>query len=217
MNPSEAAVDRLIGILLKGRFRGYGPGISEETHALQCATRAGDAGEPREIIAACLLHDLGRLLRRPVLGAGDHGFVADHEQIGAEELAGSFGPEVSEPVRLHTEAKRYLSWREPAYVRGLGITARRHLAWQGGPMTDAEALEFEVHPHFAATLRVRRYDDASRGAGYPCAGLEAFRGLLMGLRRGVGPGKEGQRAGGRGRQRRTEEALAALQALPVVP
>lgn len=173
----------LIAVFRRQGRRPYTLGITEEQHALRCATLAGDAGEPPELIAACLLHDFGRLLAvtHPEDPVRSH--VADHAQLGAAFLARWFEPAVTEPIRLHTEAKRYLSWLEPDYANALPTPSRRSLSAQGGTLTDAEALEFEVQPHFSAAVRVRRYDDLAARQSFPTPPLGAFRLMLEVLAR----------------------------------
>ncbi len=158
--------------------RQYGERVTELQHALQSATLAGDAGETPEVIAACLLHDFGHLLHDLGEDIAERGINTRHEEVGAARLNSWFGPEVVEPIRLHAEAKRYLCWKENDYFHGLSEASRRSLALQGGPMTDAEALEFEVNPHFERAIRVRRYDDLAKVPALPTPGLEAFRSLL---------------------------------------
>ena len=147
-------------------------------HALQCATFAKRAGEPPAIIAACLLHDYGHLCHDLGEDIAVRGVDALHENVGANRLAKFFAPEVVEPVRLHVAAKRYLCWREPGYFGGLSDASRRSLELQGGPMTDAEGLEFERHPHCEAAVRCRRYDDQGKVVNMATPGLEAFRAVL---------------------------------------
>lgn len=165
---------------LHGQHR-VGEAVTEELHALQCATLAGDAGESSEVIASCLLHDYGRLLIRACGKPPDHETDLRPGFVGAHRLGGWFGPEVVEPIRLQAEAMRYLCWRETGYLRTLSDASRWRLALQGGAMTDAEALHFEVNPHFPAALRVRRYDDLGMAPRVIAPAMEAFRALLQSL------------------------------------
>ncbi len=113
---------------LHGQHR-IGEEVTEELHALQCATLAGGAGDSSEVIAPCLLHDFGRLL----ICAG--GKPPDRETdvrpglVGAHRLAAWFDPEVVEPIRLQAEAmrQRWLANRPAAPGRGgrPGSTLRR--------------------------------------------------------------------------------------------
>ena len=169
------------GLFLAFRERGhkmYGEAVTELQHAPQCATFAKRAGEAPKIIAACLLHDYGHLCHELGEDIAERGVDALHENIGANKLSKHFAAEVVEPVRLHVAAKRYLCWSEPKYRTGLSEASRRSLELQGGPMTDAEAREFEQHPHYELAVRCRRYDDKGQIAGMETPDLEAFRPML---------------------------------------
>lgn len=181
MSRASTIVTEIFAVYRQRGHRQYGEDVTEEQHGLQCATLAGDAGESPEVIAACLLHDYGHLLHDLGEDVAEQGIDARHEELGANRLAGWFPPEVVEPIRLHADAKRYLCWKENSYYHGLTEASRRSLELQGGPMTDAEALEFEVNPHFERAVRVRRYDDLGKVPGMPTPALETFRRLLESL------------------------------------
>jgi phosphonate degradation associated HDIG domain protein len=156
----------------------YGEAVTELQHALQCATFAERAGEAPHIIAACLLHDYGHLCHELGEDIAERGVDALHENVGANKLSKFFAAEVVEPVRLHVVAKRYLCWSESEYLTELSEASQRSLALQGGPMTDAEALAFELNPHHDAAVRCRRYDDMGKIAGMETPDLETFRPML---------------------------------------
>jgi gamma-butyrobetaine dioxygenase len=96
--------------------------------------------------------------------ASDQGRDDAHEAIGAKFLARWFGPEVSEPVRLHVQAKRYLCRVQPDYLDNLSPLSQRTLQIQGGPMTEEEARAFEHLPFFEDAVRLRRWDEAGKEA-----------------------------------------------------
>ena len=79
----------------------------------------------------------------------------NHGERGGHWLAQWFPESVSEPVRLHVAAKRYLCAAEPAYFGQLSEASVYTLSVQGGPMSDAEAREFEREPSAAGTTRPR--------------------------------------------------------------
>lgn len=158
--------------------RHYGESVTEIEHALQCATFAQRAGEAPHVVAACLLHDYGHLCHDFGEDIADLGVDARHENIGANGLSRLFVEEVVEPVRLHVTAKRYLCWKDPGYHAGLSDASRKSLQLQGGPMTEAEALEFERHPHYEAAVRLRRYDDLGKVANMTIPDFEEFRTTL---------------------------------------
>jgi gamma-butyrobetaine dioxygenase len=86
---------------------------------------------------------------------------------------------------LHVAAKRYLCAAEPGYFGLLSAESVRTLAAQGGPMSAAEAAEFEAHPYFADAVAVRRWDEAAKDPGITPPGFGRFAGLLRGLLRGA--------------------------------
>ena len=87
----------------------YGEGVSQLEHALQCAACAERDGASAALIAATLLHDIGHLIHDLPVDIADQGIDAQHESLGSAFLSQYFGPDVTEPVRLHVAAKRYLA------------------------------------------------------------------------------------------------------------
>ncbi len=85
---------------------------------------------------------------------------------------------MTEPIRLHVPAKRYLCTTDPAYLEGLSPTSVLSLELQGGTFSEAEARAFEANPHFERALQLRRYDDLGKVAGMEVPDLEHFRPCL---------------------------------------
>jgi gamma-butyrobetaine dioxygenase len=139
-----------------------GEPVTQAQHMLQAAALAEGAGAGPELVAAALLHDVGHFTgavsgHQPMSGTDNR-----HGDQGADWLAQWFGPGVTEPVRLHVAAKRYLCAVEPGYFGGLSEASVYTLRLQGGPMTPAEGAEFEASPWCQAALRLRRWDDAAK-------------------------------------------------------
>jgi predicted HD phosphohydrolase len=87
---------------------------------------------------------------------------ARHGSGGAQWLSQWFGPAVTEPVRLHVAAKRYLCAAEPGYFDLLSPESVRTLALQGGPMTPDQVTAFEALPYARDAVAVRRWDDQAK-------------------------------------------------------
>ncbi|WP_396592642.1 HD domain-containing protein [Brevundimonas sp. R86498] len=165
MSP-EPFVASILQLLERSGGDHYGEAVTQLDHALQTAHHARDANEPDSLVAAALLHDIGHLLQKQGQDAADRGVDALHERIGAAWLAQGFGPDVTEPVRLHVEAKRYLATREPGYADALSPASRQSLALQGGAMSAVEAEAFEVHPPFRAGRPAAALRRTGQGRGH---------------------------------------------------
>jgi len=123
-------------------------------HMRQAGALAEAAGVEGALVAAALLHDIGHLL-------GDS--TEDrHGEAGARWLSQWFGTTVTEPVRLHVPAKRYLTGADADYLGLLSAESVRTLSLQGGPMTAAEVTAFEELPFFRDAVAVRRWDDQAK-------------------------------------------------------
>ena len=163
--------------------------VSVAQHLLQAAALAVAAGAPDALVAAALLHDTGHLRGadpladepelsgRELMGGTDN----DHGERGAAWLARWFPPAVTEPVRLHVAAKRYLCAAEPGYAGLLSPASVYTLSLQGGPMTAAEAAAFAAAPYAAGAVAVRRWDDAAKDPAAEVPGFAWYRPLLDGL------------------------------------
>ncbi|AUG80223.1 gamma-butyrobetaine dioxygenase [Kitasatospora sp. MMS16-BH015] len=179
-----AVLERRLDVLdtLAELFAGEGAGeyLGEEVtmaqHMLQAGALAEAAGAPDHLVAASLLHDVGHFG-----GSGlelMRGADNRHSHTGADWLAHHFGPEVTEPIRLHVAAKRYLCAVEPTYRASLSEASEYTLQVQGGPMSPAEAAEFAALPGAADAVTVRRWDDLAKDAAAPTPAFEHFRPLL---------------------------------------
>ena len=172
---AEDVVEALAALLEGKGQRQYGlAGVSQLQHALQAALLAEHAGCGPALIAAALLHDVGHMVH----GLGDDpaadGVDDRHEALGHAYLARFFGPEVSEPVRLHVAAKRYLCGTEPDYFGRLAPDSVRSLALQGGPMSPEEVSVFDALPHAADAVRLRRFDEAAKVRDLPTPPVSHF-------------------------------------------
>lgn len=175
MNP----VDSIFEIYRsEGRIDYGNERVSQTAHALQCAMRAEQDGAPAHLIAAALLHDIGHLAKPARRGASSRGPDARHEAVGSKLLSAWFGADVTEPVRWHVAAKRYLTATEPGYFEELSPGSVRSLAVQGGPFGDRQAARFIRRPYACDAIRVRRWDEQAKVPGLETPPLEHFRAHL---------------------------------------
>ena len=156
----------------------FGERVSMTQHGLQAAWFAQVERAPEPLIIAGLLHDVGHLLEAVPDDLADWTSDARHEETGARWLAGRFGPEISEPVRLHVPAKRYLCATDAGYLRCLSSASVHTLALQGGPMSVEETRAFEREPYYREAVRVRHWDDQGKVAGLTVPPLEAYLDML---------------------------------------
>jgi [1-hydroxy-2-(trimethylamino)ethyl]phosphonate dioxygenase len=156
-----------IGELLTLRADGpYGlHDVTQRQHALQSAWLAERQGCPDALIVASLLHDVGHLVHDLGENPAAEGVDDRHEERGHEFLAAWFGSEVTEPVRLHVAAKRYLCAKEPDYFARLSPDSVLSLRLQGGPMSAEEVVGFEALPQHAAAVQLRRFDEEAKVKG----------------------------------------------------
>ena len=166
-----------------------GEPVSQTEHALQTALAAERAGAPATLLASALLHDYGHLVHSLDEDAAEHGIDTAHEEVGAEWLESRFLPAVTEPMRLHVAAKRYLCAVHDAYVRSLSDASRRSLELQGGPFSPAEVRAFEGRPFWSDAVRLRRWDDIAKVRGLPTPPLEHYRPALVASLRPAAPAR----------------------------
>ena len=190
MSTMMTPVDQIAELLASAGAGNYlGEPVTVAQHLLQAAALAEAAAAPPALVCAALLHDVGHLRGgdpladeielsgRDLMAGTDN----DHGERGAGWLARWFPPALTEPVRLHVAAKRYLCAAEPGYFAQLSPASVYTLSVQGGPMSGAEARAFEAGPYAADAIAVRRWDDLAKDPDAAVPGFERYRELLEGL------------------------------------
>jgi phosphonate degradation associated HDIG domain protein len=161
----------------------FGEEVSMTEHGLQAAYFARQAGASDALVVAALLHDIGHLLGRVPGDIAEWKADAHHELSGARWLARRLRSEVSEPVRLHVPAKRYLCATDAGYFARLSAASVHTLALQGGPMSAHEVAQFESERYFREAVCVRRWDDEGKVAGLATPPLTEYTTLIEQLLR----------------------------------
>lgn len=164
----------------------FGERVSMTEHGLQAAHFARESGAGAALIVAALLHDIGHLVEDVAQHIADWTTDAGHERVGAAWLAQRFPPQVSEPVRLHVPAKRYLLTTDAGYMRKLSPASVVTLKLQGGPMSPDEAARFETEPFHRDSILIRRCDDRGKVAGLATPGLAEFAPMIEALALALG-------------------------------
>lgn len=182
---AETAADRIIDeIATWFNARGnrmYGEAVTELAHALQCAEAARQRGASEAVIIACLLHDIGHLMHDRGEDIAEQGVDMRHEIIGEKHLRKFFPDDVTRPVGLHVDAKRYLCTVDEGYLEGLSYASRLSLELQGGLMTPAECAAFEADPFHAEAVLLRRCDEEGKRTDLTPPALESYFPMLRRL------------------------------------
>ncbi len=169
------AVEAIAELFAGPGARDYlGEPVTIGIHMRQAGALAEAAGAQGSLVAAALLHDIGHLRQ-----ATD----SRHGDAGAQWLSQWFGEAVTEPVRLHVAAKRYLCATEPGYFGQLSEESVRTLALQGGPMTAGQVASFEALPFARDAVAVRRWDDKAKDPAVIPPEFSQFGPLLRTLAR----------------------------------
>jgi gamma-butyrobetaine dioxygenase len=158
-----------------------GEDVTMIQHQLQAGALAMGCGDG--LVVAALLHDIGHVIGRDEGGTDATEALADerdarHDASGARWLSRWFGPEVTEPVRLHVAAKRFLVATERDYAEKLSSASVHTLRLQGGPMSQQEVREFEAFPYASVAVALRRLDEAAKDGSWVAPGLDDHRDLL---------------------------------------
>ena len=173
--------DEIIEIFrVKGGEDYAGEEITQLEHACQAAQLAEQQGFDDEVILAALLHDLGHLLSEDEEDDMDGFGVKDHEAVGANFLKEKgFSEKVTTLVNSHVAAKRYLCFANKRYFENLSEASKMTLAFQGGPMTEAEAKAFEQNPLKNLIIRMRTWDEEAKLTDVPVPSLQVYKDMIV--------------------------------------
>jgi phosphonate degradation associated HDIG domain protein len=149
----------------RGSEEYLGEPVSMGEHMLQGATIAEQNGQPEEIIVGVLLHDIGHFTSEFGTFTMEDTEDRHHEDAGAEVLERFFPSVITDCVRYHVAAKRYLCATRPEYYSLLSEASVHSLRLQGGPMSAEKVAEFEMNPHLKQIIAVRYLDDAGKRPG----------------------------------------------------
>lgn len=176
----QPQLKRTLDILTTKGNTQYGQeAVSQLEHALQCATLAETADCSPNLVVACLLHDLGHLLHDLGEDITERGLDDCHEARAMPLLQTLFNPFVTEPIRLHVDAKRYLCAVDLVYWDALSPASKRSLELQGGRFSPKAAASFITQPYAEAAVQLRIWDDRAKVANLPTPDLEHFTPILV--------------------------------------
>ena len=181
--PRAGTLDEVLALYERWGTKRYDEEVTQLEHALQTAALAEADGAPDALVAAALLHDVGHLLE---LAAGRFRTELDrrHEDTGADWLADLLPTSVTDPIRLHVLAKRYLCTVDAGYAATLSPGSTASLARQGGVLDEEGAAAFAARPGAAEAVALRRWDDRGKVVDLEVGDLAGHRPRLDRLCRG---------------------------------
>lgn len=158
-----------------------GEPISQIEHACQSAQLAEAEGFDEEVILAAFFHDIGHLCAKEGVFESMDGYgVKRHEQIGADFLRSKgFSEKIARLVENHVQAKRYLTFKYPAYYEALSEASKKTLEFQGGKMTATEAVKFENDTLFSLSIQMRTWDEKAKEIGVELPDLNKYKQMAI--------------------------------------
>ena len=163
-NNSALIVNEIFSLYEKHGDEDYiGEPVSQIEHMSQAAALAAQGGYDDEVILAAFFHDIGHLCASNETESMNGMGVVDHEKLGADYLLErGFSERLTELVKSHVIAKRYLTYKFPEYYEKLSPASRVTLDFQGGVMSAEEAADFESHPDAELMVQLRYFDDNAK-------------------------------------------------------
>jgi len=158
-----------------------GEPVTMAQHMLQGATIAKNNGENELIIVAALLHDIGHFTSEFGMFSMDDTVDKQHEAAGASVLEDFFPTLITDCVRYHVAAKRYLCATRPEYLELLSEASAHSLMLQGGPMNKTEIADFEKNPNLEQIIAVRYLDDAGKSANMQTPSFSDFAPMVQNI------------------------------------
>ena len=186
MATQDQQPDQIIDFILnlfahRGAQEYMGETVTMSQHMEQSAACAVADGAPDSLVIAALLHDIGHFIGEHPIEALENGIDNVHEEAGARYLEPFFPASITEPIRLHVAAKRYLCATDKDYFGELSDASVNSLKVQGGPMSPAEVEQFEANPYHKQAVKLRLYDDDGKIAGLEIKPVTEYRTTLESL------------------------------------
>jgi 2-amino-1-hydroxyethylphosphonate dioxygenase (glycine-forming) len=177
MSP-DSIVAEIFGLYEKYGSADYiGEPISQLEHMSQSAQLAMDEGFDDEVVLASFFHDIGHIcvMSNEENDMGGFG-VKSHERIGADYLREKGFPErVAKLVENHVQAKRYLTFKYPDYLKQLSEASKKTLEFQGGVMSEGEAALFEQDLLFETSILMRKWDELAKETNLPIIPMSTMK------------------------------------------
>ena len=174
---SREIIDKIIKKYQTNKDFYLGEKVTISEHMIQTAMLAEKNNSPQSLICACLLHDIGHFIIKDPDQLVSKSVDGKHEDIAFDFLKNYFKPEVTEPIKLHVNAKRYLC-RENSYYNLLSKASRVSLKLQGGKMNNDEAQKFVLLKHHKDAITLRKYDDEGKIPNMKIKNINDYKELI---------------------------------------
>ena len=175
---SREIIDKIIKKYQTNKNFYLGEKVTIAEHMIQTAMLAEKNNSPQSLICACLLHDIGHFIIKDPDQLVSKSVDGKHEDIAFNFLKNYFKPEVTEPIKLHVNAKRYLC-REKSYYNLLSKASKISLELQGGKMNNDEAQKFVLLKHHKDAITLRKYDDEGKIPNMKIKNINDYKELIV--------------------------------------
>lgn len=184
MDSKQTVIDEVFDLYQQyGQADYIGEPVSQIEHMSQSAqlAMAGNYGD--EVILAAFFHDIGHICVQATDEQSMAGYgIKSHEKIGADFLRAKRFPErMAKLVENHVQAKRYLTYKYPAYFENLSEASIRTLEFQGGVMNQPEAEAFERDPLFELSILLRKWDEEAKITDVPLISMDILKEKCKGV------------------------------------
>jgi len=154
----------------------YDESVTQLEHSIQTAMLAKKFNAKSSLVAASLLHDIGHLILNENESKIDFlNYDLNHEMVGAKWLEKKFPKSVTEPIKLHVPAKRYLCTIEKNYYEKLSFSSKKSFNLQGGIMSAEEKNEFINNKYHKDALKLRTWDEKAKRKNITIPSINDFK------------------------------------------
>jgi predicted HD phosphohydrolase len=154
----------------------YDENVTQLEHSIQTAMLAKKFNSKSSIVVASLLHDIGHLILNENESKIDFlSYDLNHEIVGAKWLEKIFPKSVTEPIKLHVSAKRYLCTIEKNYYEELSFSSKKSFNLQGGVMNTQEKNIFIRNKYYMDALKLRRWDEKAKIKNMTLLPINSFK------------------------------------------
>ena len=170
-------IDKIISNFTNNKSLYIGEKVTMSEHMIQTAMLAEKAKCNDDLICSCLLHDYGHFILENPDELVKENLDGKHEEIGYEYLKKIFKKEITEPIKYHVLAKRYLA-KDKQYFDLLSEASKTSLRLQGGVLNDEECIKFEAQGYFKSTILLRKFDEAAKKTNVKMKSIHDYQKLL---------------------------------------